>query len=103
ADNCSSTGYVMGDWQKLDREITDLKMDLIVNNVVVESASSSAILENPLQSVVELSRLASGAGLTVKKGHIILAGAATAAQFLEKEKQVAVQIEKLGEVGFRTK
>ncbi len=103
ADNCSSTGYVIGKWQNLDKEITDLKMDLLINGEVVESASSAAILENPLQSVVELSRLASEAGLTVKKGHIILAGAATAAKFLEKEQQVAVRIEKLGEVGFRMK
>ncbi len=102
ADNCSSTGYVIGKWQNLNKEITDLKMDLLIHGEVVESASSAAILENPLQSVVELSRLASEAGLIVKKGHVILAGAATAAMFLERNQEVAVRIEKLGKVSFRT-
>lgn len=102
ADNCSSTGYVIGNWLPLSIDISDLKMDLVINDEIVDSASSAAILENPLQSVVELSRLASEAGLIIKKGQIILAGAATAAHFL-KEKQVATgQVEKLGSVRFKT-
>lgn len=102
ADNCSSTGYVIGAWQNLHAEIKNLKMDLLINQEVVESASSAAILENPLQSVVELSRLASEAGITLKKGQIILAGAATAARLIEKNKTIAVRIENLGEINFKT-
>ncbi len=103
ADNCSSTGYVIGDWKPLSTPVSDLKMELIVNNVVVESASSAAILDNPLQSVVELSRLASQAGLTVKKGQYILAGAATAAVFLKPKQVLNAGVEKLGTVSFSTK
>ncbi|MEX0996186.1 MAG: fumarylacetoacetate hydrolase family protein [Flavobacteriaceae bacterium] len=103
ADNCSSTGYVIGNWQPLATEISDLKMDLLVNNNVIESASSAAILDNPLQSVVELSRLASTAGLKVKKGHIILAGAATAARFMEPNQNLKGRVEKLGEVSFKSR
>ncbi len=102
ADNCSSTGYVIGNWQPISTTISNLKMELLVNNEVVESASSAAILENPLQSVVELSRLASSEGLTVKKGHIIFAGAATAAQFLVTSQILKGRVEKLGEVSFKT-
>lgn len=102
ADNCSSTGYVVGNWQPLSTTISNLKMDLIINTAIVESASSAAILENPLQSVVELSRLASQAGLTVKKGHIILAGAATAAKFLSQNQTVEAKVESLGNVTFKT-
>ena len=102
ADNCSSTGYVIGTWQPLSTEISDLKMELVVNNEVIESSSSAAILENPLQSVVELSRLASSEGLTVKKGHIILAGAATAAKLLESTQFLKGRIENLGDVSFKT-
>jgi 2-oxo-3-hexenedioate decarboxylase len=103
ADNCSSTGYVIGNWQPLATEISDLKMELIVNDQVAESASSAAILDNPLLSVVELSRLASNAGLTVKKGQCILAGAATAALFLKPGMVLSAQVEKLGSVSFITK
>ncbi|WP_339609535.1 fumarylacetoacetate hydrolase family protein [uncultured Planktosalinus sp.] len=102
ADNCSSTGYVIGTWQPLSTEISNLKIELMVHDEVVESASSAAILDNPLQSVVELSRLASTAGITVKKGHIILAGAATAARFLEQNQNLMGRVEKLGDVSFKT-
>lgn len=102
ADNCSSTGYVIGDWQPLSSEISNLEMDLLVNDEIVESATSAAILENPFLSVIELSRLASNAGLTVKKGQIILAGAATAAVFLKPNQQIAVNVETMGSVKFKT-
>lgn len=103
ADNCSSTGYVIGEWKPLSTPISNLKMELLVNDDVIESASSAAILDNPLQSVVELSRLASRAGLTVKKGHSILAGAATAAIFLKPNQVLSTRVEKLGTVSFTTK
>lgn len=102
ADNCSSTGYVIGDWQPLSPDIFNLKMDLIVNDEIIESASSAAILDNPLQSVIELSRLASEAGLTVKKGQVILAGAATAAVFLKPNQTLSARVEKMGRVSFKT-
>lgn len=102
ADNCSSTGYVIGDWQPLSTEISNLKMDLLVDGKIIESASSAAILENPLQSVVELSRLATNAGLTVNKGQVILAGAATAAVFLKPQQTLTAQVENMGSVSFKT-
>lgn len=103
ADNCSSTGYVIGDWQPLSTDISDLRMDLLVNSEVIESASSAAILENPLQSVVELSRLATIAGLTIKKGQVILAGAATAAVFIKPSQTLTAKVEKMGIVSFKTR
>src|SRR5690606_8267799 len=102
ADNCSSTGYVIGNWQPVSTEISDLRMDLIVNTKVIESATSAAILDNPLQSVVELSRLATEAGMTVNKGQVILAGAATAAVFLKPNCSLIASVEKMGNVSFMT-
>ena len=102
ADNCSSTGYVIGQWQPLDTNISNLAMELLIDNIRVESATSAAILENPLQSVVELSRLASTAEITVKKGQVILAGAATAAKFLEKKQHITARVERLGDAHFKT-
>ncbi|PKP24268.1 MAG: 4-oxalocrotonate decarboxylase [Bacteroidetes bacterium HGW-Bacteroidetes-2] len=102
ADNCSSTGYVIGNWQPLSSNISNLKIDLIINDEVVESASSAAILKNPLQSVVELSRLAIQAGVIVKKGHVILAGAATKAHFLKQKQTLTATVESLGKVIFKT-
>ncbi|WP_121667116.1 2-keto-4-pentenoate hydratase [Mesonia aquimarina] len=103
ADNCSSTGYVIGDWQDLKTEINDLSIDLNINTETVQEGKTAAILNNPLQSVVELSRLASKADLVVKKGQVVLAGAATAAVYLDKNQTIEANIEQLGSVSFKTK
>lgn len=103
ADNCSSTGYVLGEWHDLRTDISDLKINLIMDDEVVEMGKTSAILENPLQSIVELSRLATEDKVPVKKGHIILAGAATAAVYLNKGNHVSSELETMGRVGFEVK
>ncbi|PZD79667.1 2-keto-4-pentenoate hydratase [Mesonia sp. K7] len=101
ADNCSSTGYVIGEWQDLDADITDLDIELYINNELKANGKSAAILNNPLVSVVELSRLASKAEIEIKKGMVILAGAATAAVYLNENETIETKIEKLGSVSFR--
>ncbi|MDQ7917474.1 fumarylacetoacetate hydrolase family protein [Mesonia sp. MT50] len=103
ADNCSSTGYVIGDWLDLNTEISDLDIDLRIDTHVVQSGKTSAILNNPLQSLVELSRLASKAGIIIQEGQVVLAGAATAAVYLEKNQHVEAQVEELGNISFQTK
>lgn len=104
ADNCSSTGYVIGEWKDLETEnISKLEIRMKINNEVVETGKTSAILDNPLKSVVELSRLASAAGLTVKKDQIILAGAATAAVYLKENDAVEADLEDVGNVYFMVK
>lgn len=100
ADNCSSTGYVVGEWQDLKTDIADLAIELYINHELKESGKSAAILNNPLVSVVELSRLASKTGIEVKKGMVILAGAATAAVYLDKNQTIETKIEQLGRVKF---
>ncbi len=100
ADNCSSTGYLIGEWQDLKTDISNLDIQLIIDGVPVEKGKTAAILNNPLQSVVELSRLASEAGLTVKKGQVIMAGAATAAVYLKPGQQVKAELESMGTVSF---
>ena len=100
ADNCSSTGFVVGEWQDVDVPINDLKMELICNNQVVETGNSNAILGNPWESVVELSRLIAARQQVLEPGYVIMAGAATAAKFLEPNMSVSTKVEKLGEVGF---
>tara|TARA_R110000850_G_scaffold16697_6_gene51846 strand:+ start:38704 stop:39465 length:762 start_codon:yes stop_codon:yes gene_type:complete len=103
ADNCSSTGYVISDWLDLETAIANLEMELVINDEVIEKATSASILDNPLQSVVELSRLASEAGVKIQKGHVILAGAATAAKFITKDQTITARVENMGKVTFKTK
>ncbi len=101
ADNCSSSAFVLGTWQAIPENIADLKMELKFNGRTVEEGSSAQILENPLHSVVELSRLTQEAGIEVRAGEIILAGAATKAEFIEIGIEVEVEVQDIGGTLFR--
>ena len=98
ADNCSSSAYILGDWKEATTNIADLAIELKVNGEIVHSGNSNAILGNPLESLVEAVRLASENNVPLKKGMIILAGAATPAVFLKKDDQVEVNVADLGTV-----
>ncbi len=100
ADNCSSIGYCIGEWHELEEQIHDLKLELIINSEVVQSGNTKAILENPYQSIVEISRLATETGLTIKEGYVVMAGAATAAEWMPKNSTIKASLEKFGGVGF---
>ena len=95
ADNCSSTGFVIGSWHQLET-CSDLSIALKVNGNTVHQGNSNAILGNPLESLVEASRLITQAGEVITKGQIILAGAATPAEFVNIGQRISTDIEKLG-------
>ncbi len=103
ADNCSSTGYCIGEWHPLVDNLNDLKIQLSFNDEVVQKGFSQAILDNPYASVLELSRLASEKGLRLNKGQIILAGAATAAEWMKPNVNVQASLQGFGHVSFTSK
>ncbi len=103
ADNCSSSGYVIGDWKDFSIDVSNLQMKLQVDDKVVQSGNSSAILGNPLNSLLEAFRLANQYGVHLKKGMVILAGAATPAVFVKENNFVAVEVENLGRVSLNVK
>lgn len=100
ADNCSSAAFVFGAWQSLEKPIENLKMELLIDDQVVETGSSEAILGNPWESVVAAARLALQYAKPIPQGAYILAGAATPAVHLKPGNSVKVVVERLGEVGF---
>jgi len=96
ADNCSSTGFVLGEWHNLPESLNDLKMELVFNGEVRQSDQSNAILDNPYLSVCNASRLAAKYGQSFLAGSVLLAGAATPAVFVEAGDVVTANVEKLG-------
>lgn len=100
ADNCSSAGLVIGQWQKPESDLSKLKMTLEINGEVVQSGSSAAILGDPWESVVAATRLASQYGLKLPIGSYIMAGAATPAEYLKPGMKVHSETETLGSCGF---
>jgi len=101
ADNCSSTGVVVGEWITLSREISNLKMTLSFNGQVMAEGSSFDILGDPWKSLQAATRLAHQYGEQIKAGHIVMAGASTAAIFIEKDTELSAEVEGLGKCGFK--
>lgn len=101
ADNCSSSALVVGDWTKARRDIGDLKMQMYFNDRLEAEGSSKDILGDPWKSVQAATRLAAQYGESIKAGYLIMAGAATAASFIQAGTEVSAVVEGMGEVGFR--
>ncbi|MDN3653334.1 kynureninase [Thalassotalea ponticola] len=102
ADNCSSSGFIIGQWRDAKTDISQLQMDLLIDGKVCESGDSRAILDHPLNSLIEAARCIGEFGEELKPGQIILAGAATAAVALQPGTHVSVEVETLGSCGFYT-
>ena len=102
ADNCSSTGFIVGPWQSPNIDISNLHMKLGINNETAMSGPSSEILEHPINSLIEAARIVAEYGESLKAGQIVLAGAATAAVALERGQTVSVEVENLGGCSFKT-
>jgi len=100
ADNCSSSAFVVGEWQDAPSDLRDLQMDLIINGETVESGTSSAILGNPWKSVVNASRLAAKYGQEFPSGSYLMAGAATGAVFLSEGQKIEVKVQNMGAATF---
>lgn len=98
ADNCSSSGFTIGDWLPVDTQIQDIAMQLIIDGEPVQEGNSNAILGNPWESFVAAARLAKENGVILRTGAIILAGAATPAVYLKRGQKVEANAEGLGSV-----
>lgn len=98
ADNCSSTAYTLGKWLSPSTAVNGLAISMQINGQEVQAGSSEAILGNPLESLVEMSRMAAKYGVTIEAGAVILAGAATSAVHLQTGDEVIATFEGLGTV-----
>ena len=97
ADNCSSAGFVLGDWLPVSTNLNNLSMELTINNQTIASGSSNDIMNNPWKSLAAATRLAKQYGEPIKKGMIILAGAATNAEFLQANQSAAAIVQNYGQ------
>ncbi len=100
ADNASSSGFVVGPWQNADADLSNLGMVLEINGRPVQIGSSGAILGHPVRSLVAAARLSSAAGEPLEEGWIVMAGGATAAEWLHVGDYVRNEVEALGAVAF---
>lgn len=96
ADNCSSSAYVIGEWNPVSTDFRSVAINLSVDGYTVQSGNTNAILGDPVESVIEASRLLQENGESLEEGHIILAGAATAAEYIKPGQLISAESESLG-------
>lgn len=98
ADNCSSSAYVIGDWHSPETAIQDLQITLSINHTTVQNGNSKAILGNPLESLIEMSKMSVKYNESISTGKIILAGAATSAEYVKSGDHVQANFDGFGTV-----
>jgi len=100
ADNASCKAFALGTWQPVPalERLGSLSMELRVGGKAVRNGSSSHILGNPARSLATLAGMLSDRGLSLAKGAVVLAGAATEAVALEEGACVEADVEELGRV-----
>ncbi len=100
ADNSSSSGFVIGQWQRPDTDIANLGLVLSFDGRAQAFGSTAAILGHPLRSLVSAARVAAEGGEILEPGSLVLAGGATAASALSAGIHVSLEIENLGRCAF---
>lgn len=100
ADNASSSGFVVGPRSPTSVDVAELAITFAVDGKTVQTGSSAAILGHPGRALAEATRLATGAGLVLEPGFVILAGGATEAVALAPGQTVSVEVADLGRASF---
>lgn len=107
ADNASASHFAVGAWHELTddaraRGLSGLGVELRIDSTVEVTGSTSAIMGDPLQSLMAAHRLALRHGHPLEPGCVVLAGSATAAVALPAGALVEAAVEGLGPASLRT-
>ncbi len=100
ADNTSTSAYVVGPWVRPDLDITNLGMIMSFDGRPVQIGSSAAVLGHPLRALVGAAKLVAEDGGRLEAGWTIMAGGATAAEALNPDIHVRLEVQNMGSVGF---
>lgn len=95
ADNSSASHFVLSPERRAPHEVdvSNVRMDFLVNGVVAHTAPTSDISGNPWNSLIQLCELLNMRGLSLPSGSIVLAGAATAAVSLEVGQVIELRVQ----------
>jgi len=97
SDNSSSSMFILGekisDFKNIN--LSDLQMKMKINGELVQEGNSNAISGNPVLSVVQLCELLAEREQYLRRGQVVLAGAATAAVALEKGMTITLEVQDL--------
>lgn len=96
ADNSSAAGLLIGPWCSPTQDLSNLGVVLEVNGMVIETASTTAILGHPVRALVAAARLAAEAGEVLHPGDIVMSGGLTAAHSISPGETVRATLQNLG-------
>ncbi len=97
ADNSSSSHFVVGPWVR-DFSVLDLSsltLEMTVNGQAAQKGISRDISGDPVLSLVQLCELLKARNQVLKKGSLVLAGAATQAEALRDQMKVELFVQSL--------
>ncbi len=103
SDNSSSSHFVVGPWVKdfSKMDLKSLNMTMNVDGKPAQKGISADISGDPVLSVVQLCDLLKERDQYLKKGSLVLAGAATAAEALRDQMTVKLEVEGLPSVSVK--
>lgn len=108
ADNTSAARYVLGgpglspaELRARGVRLADLGVVFEVDGAIAHTASAAAILEGPEHALAALQRSLAAEGNGLRRGDVVLAGAATAAVPLQGKRYVRASVEALGTASLR--
>ena len=103
ADNASSVKFALGSTVRPPSEIdiSNLGMVMEINGDAVQIGSSAAIYDHPARSLATLANMLARRGESIPAGSVVLAGGATAAEFVKEGDVVRLRADQLGEVTLR--
>ncbi|MGE4240638.1 2-keto-4-pentenoate hydratase [Ramlibacter sp.] len=100
ADNCSSSGFVVGPWHDPRTDVANLGLVVSIDGRPVQIGSTASLLGHPVRSLVAAARLSAAAGEPLQAGWIVLAGGATAAEWIRPGQHVCIEMQRLGSASF---
>ncbi|GAK05709.1 4-oxalocrotonate decarboxylase [Geomicrobium sp. JCM 19037] len=81
ADNASSTKYMLGSkrFKATDTDWSAVQVSVSLNGTEVQTGFGEAVLGNPVNAIIELTRMLNQVDLSIQPGMIVLSGAITEA------------------------
>ncbi|WP_096201582.1 2-keto-4-pentenoate hydratase [Bacillus sp. FJAT-45350] len=103
ADNASSTKFILGDqaFSPYHTSWDKVVVDMYRNGEKVQSGVGSAVLNHPVRSVVELTKMLSRSNLTLQPGMVILVGGITEAVSVFEGDNIEVHYDQLGTLSLK--
>lgn len=100
ADNASSAKFLILDQLFAPNEFKweNIKVQMKLNKKIVQEGKGSAVMGNPVHSVVELVKMLHSSGFCIEPGMIVLTGGITEAIHVNSGDSIEVEFDELGKI-----